>query len=61
MVKKRGKDEEVILFVLKLMGPLVLFFIVALSMDLSHMMDFAHSGAPDPLSGAVAAFGQPRY
>jgi hypothetical protein len=61
MAKKRGTDEKVVIFALKVVGPLALLFIAAIMVDFSHMVDWAHSSTPDPLSGVVSALIHPNF
>ncbi len=55
MAVKRGKDEQVLMFALKVVGPVALYFIIAGTVDFSHIISWAESGSSDPLSALFSA------
>jgi len=47
MPRKRGQDEEILLFAMKVVGPVAVFFIAAAVTDLTHVISWASSGPID--------------
>lgn len=56
MPKKRGQDEEILLFAVKVVGPVAVFFIAAAVTDLTHIVRWASSGPIDSALYAVSGF-----
>jgi hypothetical protein len=54
MPKKRGQDEEILLFAMKVVGPVAVFFIAAAITDMTHLMQWASSGPIDSALYAVS-------
>lgn len=61
MQRKRGQDEEIFMFALKIVGPIAFFFVVAIFVDLSHMIDWAGSDTPDPIRPILFALVHPDF
>ena len=56
MPKKRGQDEEILLFAVKVVGPVAVFFIAAAVTDLTHIVRWASSGSVDSALYTVSGF-----
>lgn len=54
MPRKRGQDEEILLFAMKVVGPVAVFFIAAAVTDLTHVISWASSGPIDSALYAVS-------
>lgn len=54
MPKKRGQDEEILLFAMKVVGPVAVFFIAAALTDVTHVVRWASSGPIDSALYAVS-------
>lgn len=54
MPKKRGQDEEVFLFAVKVVGPVAVFFVAAAITDILHVVRWANSGPIDSAMYAVS-------
>ena len=54
MPRKRGQDEEIILFAMKVVGPVAAFFIVAIATDATHLVQWASSGPMDTAVYAIS-------
>lgn len=54
MPKKRGQDEEILLFAMKVVGPVAVFFIAAAVTDLTHVIQWASSGPVDAVFSTIS-------
>lgn len=54
MPRKRGQDEEIILFAMKVVGPVAVFFIAAAVTDVTHIVQWASSGSVDSALSTVS-------
>ncbi len=54
MPKKRGQDEEILLFAMKVVGPVAVFFVAAAVTDITHVVRWASSGPIDSALYAVS-------
>ncbi len=55
MPKKRGQDEEILLFAVKVVGPVAVFFVAAAVTDITHVVRWANSGPIDSAFYAVSS------
>jgi hypothetical protein len=54
MPRKRGQDEEILLFAMKVVGPVAVFFIAAAVTDVTHAIQWASSGPIDSALYAIS-------
>lgn len=54
MPRKRGQDEEIILFAVKVVGPVAVFFIAAAVTDVMHIVRWASSGPIDSIVSGIS-------
>lgn len=54
MPRKRGQDEEIIMFAMKVVGPVAVFFIIAAATDATHLVQWANAGPIDAVAYGIS-------